>query len=414
VTGVVYRNALARLTFDGDRVLVDRFSIGDTDNSQLVAIGQLGLVKYSLGPMNVQVSSQHFKILDNQYGRVSLDSDLRISGDATKPQITGRLSTQTGLIEVDQLLEQFTKSVYSTQATVATIPESADLAADTAVAAPRPGAAGVATPSPTLYDAANVDITVSVPDDLVLRGRNMQTSYSRIGLGDMNITVGGDLHITKQPQGQPDLVGAISVVRGYYAFQGRRFDVLRDSQIRFQGLKPIDPGLEIGAQRQISAVTAIVNIRGTARKPVVSLSSQPPMDEADVLSLIVFNQPINQLGEGERVNLASRAGAMAAGAITTPLANSIADALDLDLFEIQPEGGINGQPSVAIGQQITSRLFVQFKQDFGSAESSALTFEYRLTELLRLVSTVTQGAQPIQRMQNIDTTGADLLFVLSY
>ena len=55
------------------------------------------------------------------------------------------------------------------------------------------------------------------------------------------------------------------------------------------------------------------------------------MDEADVLSLIVFNQPINQLGEGERLNLAQRAGSMAAGYIATPLANSIAEALDIDL-----------------------------------------------------------------------------------
>ena len=160
------------------------------------------------------------------------------------------------------------------------------------------------------------------------------------------------------------MVGTVSVVRGFYEFQGRRFDVLRDSQIRFTGTRPIDPSLQVGAQRLISGVTAIVNIRGTARQPVVSLTSSPPMDEADVLSLIVFNQPINQLGEGERLNLAQRAGSMAAGYIATPLAKSIADALDLDLFEIRPEGGINGQPSVALGQQFGSRLFVQFKQDF--------------------------------------------------
>ena len=71
-------------------------------------------------------------------------------------------------------------------------------------------------------------------------------------------------------------------------------------------------------------MTAIVNIRGTARQPQVRLSSQPPLDEADVLSLIVFNQPINQLGEGERLNLAERAGGLAVGYLATPLANSIA------------------------------------------------------------------------------------------
>jgi translocation and assembly module TamB len=266
----------------------------------------------------------------------------------------------------------------------------------------------------SLYDAATVDIHLVLPDDLVLRGRDLQTAYSRIGLGNMNVTVGGDLNIRKSPGGEPDIVGTVSVVRGFYEFQGRRFDVLRDSEIRFQGLRPIDPSLQVGAQRLISGVTAIVNIRGTARQPIVSLTSSPPMDEADVLSLIVFNQPINQLGEGERINLAQRAAGMAAGYIAAPLAKSIGDALGLDLFEIRPEGGINGQPSVALGQQFGSRLFVQFKQDFGSTDRSELSFEYRISELLRLVSTVAQGAQQSHRTQRVDSTGADLIFVLSY
>jgi autotransporter translocation and assembly factor TamB len=367
-------------------------------------------VKYSLGPMNVQVSAENFAVLNNQYGEINVDSDLRISGDASKPQITGTLSPQTGLLEVDQVLEQLTRNPYSTRATAATATD----APVTLPAAAKPAPSSPPSSAPRLYDAATVDIKLLLPDDFLLRGRNMQTAYSRIGLGNMNITVGGELNIRREPGGEPDIVGTVSVVRGFYEFQNRQFDVLRGSQIRFQGLKPIDPALQVGAQRIISGITAIVNIRGTARQPDISLSSQPPMDEADVLSLIVFNQPINQLGQAERLNLAQRAGSMAAGLVATPLANSIADALDLDLFEIRPEGGINGQPSVALGQQIGSRLFVQFRQDFGSADRSELSFEYRITELLRLVSTVAQGAQQTHRTQRVDTTGADLIFVLSY
>jgi translocation and assembly module TamB len=300
---------------------------------------------------------------------------------------------------------------YNTAGTVATATE----------APVTPGAAAtseLAQPSVlsslSLYDAATVDVHLTLPDDLVLRGRDIQTAYSRMGLGNANITVGGDLNIRKAPGGVPDVVGTVTVVRGFYEFQGRRFEVLRDSEIRFTGTRPVDPSLQVGAQRLISGVTAIVNIRGTARQPQVSLTSSPPMDEADVLSLIVFNQPISQLGEGERLNLAQRAGSMAAGYITAPLANSIANALDLDLFEIRPEGGINGQPSVALGQQFGSRLFVQFKQDFGAADRSELSLEYRITELLRLVSTVAQGAQQSHLTQRVDTTGGDLIFVLSY
>ena len=404
-TGVTYTDAIARLLFEGDRLLVDRFEITDDGRDRLVAIGQLGIVRRTVGEMNMQVSADGFKVLDNQFGNVEIRTDLRVSGDATKPHIAGEIITEGGRIEVDRLLDELSRSPYRTEAIVATTTETEATVAAEEI---RPAV------TVDLYDAATVDVRVALPDDLVLRGRDMHASFSRIGLGDMNITVGGDLQIRKAPSGQPDVVGTVTVVRGFYDFQGRRFEVLRDSEIRFQGTRPIDPALQVEAQRAISGVTAIVNIRGTARQPQVRLSSQPPLDEADVLSLIVFNQPINQLGEGERLNLAERAGGLAAGYLASPLANSIARALDLDMFEIRAAGGDSGQPSVAVGQQFGSRLFVSFRQEFGSQDFSQLSFEYRINELLRLVSSVTQGSQRSHRTQRLDTTGLDLIYTISY
>ncbi|HKY22824.1 MAG TPA: translocation/assembly module TamB domain-containing protein [Vicinamibacterales bacterium] len=398
-TGVTYTDAIVRLMFENDRLLVDRFEVSDDGQDRLVAIGELGIVRRSVGEMNVQVSADQFKILDNELGNLQIQADLRLTGDVAKPAVTGEILAEGGRLEVDRLLEQLGRSPYRTEAMVATEAE----------------AMVVESGSPlSLYDAATVDIRLELPDDLVLRGRDMHASFSRIGLGDMNITVGGDLRIRKSPAGQPDVIGTVSVVRGFYDFQGRRFEVLRDSQIRFQGARPVDPALQVDAQRVISGVTAVVNIRGTARQPQVRLSSTPPLDEADVLSLIVFNQPINQLGGGERLNLAERAGGLAVGYLASPLASSIADALDLDIFEIRASGGANGQPSIALGQQIGSRLFVSFRQEFGSAELSQLSLEYRVNELLRLVSTVTEGSQRSHRLQRVDTTGVDLIYTISY
>ncbi len=304
-------------------------------------------------------------MLDNEFGDMQIDSDVRVTGEVAKPMVTGEIVTRPGRLEVDQILEQLSrKPLFAPKR-----PSRTETA--TPVAGEQPVAAAGDNPQVGIYDAATIDVRLRLPDDLLLRGRDMHASFSRIGLGDMNITVGGELQIRKAPAGQPDVIGTVTVVRGFYDFQGRRFEVLRDSQIRFQGTRPIDPALQVDAQRIISGVTAIVNIRGTARQPQVQLSSQPPLDEADVLSLIVFNQPINQLGEGERLNLAERAGGLAVGYLATPLANSIARALDLDIFEIRATGGENGQPSIAVGQQFGSRLFVSFRQEFGSDDYSS-------------------------------------------
>jgi autotransporter translocation and assembly factor TamB len=163
----------------------------------------------------------------------------------------------------------------------------------------------------SLYDSATVDIHLKLPDDLVLRGSDLQTAYSRIGLGNMNMTIGGDLNIRKSPGGEPDVVGTVSVVRASTNFRGgvsRCCATARSAS----GVETDRSALEVGAQRRFRR-DGHQNIRGSVRQPTVSLTSSPPMDEADVLSLIVFNQPLNQLGEGERLNLAQRAGSMAAG-----------------------------------------------------------------------------------------------------
>jgi translocation and assembly module TamB len=412
-TGVTYTNAIARLLLEGNRVLVDRFELTDDGRDQLVAIGSVGIERRSVGEMNLQISAADFKVLDNEYGNLEVNTDLRVTGEVAKPTVTGEILTEAGRMEIDRILDELTRSPYKTQATVAVEPVSETQPASDALAFITGGPMSD-DPNAGLYDTSTIDVRLRLPDNLMLRGRDMHASFSRVGLGDMNITVGGDLQIRKAPGGEPDLVGTVTVVRGFYDFQGRRFEVLRDSQIRFQGTHPIDPALSVDAQRIISGITAIVNIRGTARQPQVRLSSQPPLDEADVLSLIIFNMPINQLGEGERLNLAERAGGLAVGYLATPLANSIAEALDLDIFEIRATGEETGQPSVALGQQFGSRLFVSFRQEFGSDDYRQLSLEYQLTSLLRLVSTVTQGNQRSHRLQRIDRTGVDLIYTISY
>jgi translocation and assembly module TamB len=168
----------------------------------------------------------------------------------------------------------------------------------------------------------------------------------------------------------------------------------------------------------IRGVEARVHIGGSARSPELDLSSSPPLEEAEVLSLIAFNQPINELGEGERVSLAERAAAVAGGFVAAPLARSIANALNVDVFEIQAtsEGGAIG-PRVTIGQQISDRLFVRFSQEFGPQEISELTLEYLLGEFLRIQATGSQGdtARANRSLtRRVERAGIDLIFFFSY
>jgi autotransporter translocation and assembly factor TamB len=155
-------------------------------------------------------------------------------------------------------------------------------------------------------------------------------------------------------------------------------------------------------------------LRGSLRSPELDLSSRPPLDEGDILSLIVFNQPVNSLGAAEQVNLGERAAALAAGAITSPLADSIGRALNLDVFEIQAPTSEQGTGSVMIGSQFGSRLLVGLRQQFGNNDTSLLTLEYRVSDLLRFVTSIASGSLQAHATRPADRSGVDLIFVIRY
>ena len=156
----------------------------------------------------------------------------------------------------------------------------------------------------------------------MLRGKSLRPGGpTRAAIGDVNITVGGDVDITKEPDGPIILLGAVDAVRGTYQFQGRRFDLVRGGTVKFTGEPQINPLLDVTATREIpnTGVEARVHIKGSVNSPELELTSTPPLDESDILSLIVFNRPVNELGSGERASLAATAGGIATGFLAAPL-----------------------------------------------------------------------------------------------
>ena len=173
-----------------------------------------------------------------------------------------------------------------------------------------------------------------------------------------------------------------------------------------------NPGLDITAEREISGIDVTVRIRGTAAAPELTLSSQPPLEQGDILSLVAFGRPISQLMDSQRSALAARAGAIAAGALAAPLASSVGRALDLDVFEIETGVGITGGAAVLVGRQVSDHLFVGFRHRFGDAGGPSLTFEYKLNEFLRVVSTLSPGGMSDNPRARTENSGVDLIFVI--
>jgi autotransporter translocation and assembly factor TamB len=432
--GTAFANGNARVRFEGNRVLIDQFVIEDDDRHTLTIEGGAEVANArTVQDLNLHAVSDGMHLLRGELGELNLDADLKATGSLGALNLTGDAKVQRGRLEIDALLEQFTSSAYATKPEADIDHPAAGSRSSAAPAAAAPPAATAAPaavtdgqPAPdtpanqiaqaasgTPYENARINVKLVMPDDMVLRARDLRPSPESIGLGSTNLIVGGTLTLRKAPKRSLGVLGDVQVVRGFYDFQGRRFTIARDSQVQFHGNQPIDPQLNVSATREISGVTTTVALRGTARAPEIQLSSYPPLDESDILSLIVFGQPVNALGESQRVSLAQRAGNLALGAIAGPLAESVGRALNLDLFEIRAEGE-GGAPELALGSQIGSHVYIGLRQEFGREDASVVTFEYRFSELLRLVTGLAQGVQQTHSTRRNDPTGVDLMFVIRY
>lgn len=404
VLGTRFTGLDTSLRFQPEAVVVTDFRLVDENGQHLRVGGRLPYREGQLGSVAVAITSDDFEFVDNPVVDIHVSSDLRLTGTLTQPRIEGRVDITEGRVRVDRLMGQG-DALYATQAATFAneTPERVETTDDE---------------SAGLLEALPVALNVAVQfPALVLTGRDIRgPSGVPIGLGDIDITLSGDLQLAKAVDEALRLTGDLATVRGTYDFQGRRFEIVRDGYIRFPGLTTINPLLELEATRTISSVVAHVAIGGTLERPQLTLTSEPPLDPADVLSLIVFNQPASQLGAGEQVALGERAATLAAGFLTSQLASSLGNALTLDILDIKAAENVQGfTPEVTVGQQIGERLFVRLRQQLGAAAASQLILEYQLLDWLRLQSAVSdRQAQSRSLFGRSERTGLDWVVLFSY
>ena len=443
--GVSYSGLNTRIDLTPDQLRLQSFSILDEEGERLNVAGSLAVHEKSVGAVNITVTSDNFELIDNQLGDVGVDTNIQITGEVRRPKVQGSVKIEAGRLEVDELLTLF-YDPYATESLPPVISAermaegsgSAEEATRKALAmanesAAPPGAkereqkdkveaeAKAAAAEPTIFDALEMDVHLLVPDNLVLRGEDLRPGGpTGAALGDMNITVGGDIQARKNPGDQVRIYGTVQTVRGTYEFQGRRFELDRGGRIRFVGDTQMNPFIDISATRLIpnTGVEAKIRVTGTAKAPELALSSTPPLEESDILALIVFNRPVNELGTGERSSLAATAGGIATGFIAAPLGESIGRALDLDLFEIttQTEEGELGA-GVTLGQQVGERAFFKLRQTFGDRSTTEFMLEYQLARFLRLQATAAPEASNSGNRLNqrrVERGGLDLIFFFAY
>jgi translocation and assembly module TamB len=361
------------------------------------AHGQVAMQNYRPGDIKAAISLADWPAIKNQQYRATANGQINIAGTASAPAITGNIEVINALLRPN--IGFLTSGPPPPDPTIHMISHmSAPKPRPTVGRSSCPSPPNVAPPAlasakpagknPNTQQALSIDMRVRLRRDIWVKQEN----------GTAELT--GDVRVKKDGAGPLRLIGDVETVRGWLSVMGKEFKVTQ-AKVTFTGGVPIDPGLDITADYKAQQYLVHVIVGGTANQPTLSFKSEPELEQADILSVLLFGKPTDQLSGGERTDLKSRASEVATGFAASQVAQQVSQALGLEEMGIELRQTGSG---VGVGSYLGQNTYASFSQDFSQQGGQRVDLEHYLTRHLEVdTDTTSRGDR-----------GADIIWSTSY
>lgn len=346
---------------DEQRLLLTGLS-ARSNGGTLSGSGVVALKQFTPHEFNLELTARRWPAIATERYQATIDADLKAGGALTSPRVGGQVRLIAGTIRPSvNLLEKSSVSLERDPTIVVVRRRGGP-----PIAPKANGNGRGAGESNDLWNALALDLTVAIPNNLWIRHPNA------------NVELSGKLEVDKAARQELTLLGPIEVVRGWAGFQGRRFEISR-GLVQFTGAQPIDPVITIVGQHVVNDYRVSAVVSGRASKPTLELQSQPQVEQADILSLLLFGRTTGELSGGEQLSLQKSAIDIGAGFAAAQLGKAVSgalglDALGVDLSELTFSGG-----AARFGRYLGGRTYFSVSQDIAGDNGQEVSLEYRLT-----------------------------------
>ncbi len=309
--------ARATLTGSGRAETGGQFTVdGSID---LGATGMPGQIGVTLSNLVVQEQDLFQTIVQN--GDITLQGRL-----ADGPSVAGQIA----LGQTDILLDDLSFG------TSEPIPEIRHVGATGAQYATRDRAGLIARSSGAPARPVALDLTVSAPARIFLRGRGLDAELGgeiRIGGTSANVI----------PSGRFELI------RGRLSLLGQRFD-LDEAAVTLRG--SFDPVLRVVARTQAGDTQVTITLEGPASAPELSLTSIPQLPQDEILSLLLFGRDSASLSPVQAIQLVDAVSGLAGGG---GLIAGLRQSLGLDDIDLTTDA--EGNARVSVGRYLSDNAY---------------------------------------------------------
>ncbi|MBZ0112146.1 MAG: translocation/assembly module TamB domain-containing protein [Thermoanaerobaculia bacterium] len=166
----------------------------------------------------------------------------------------------------------------------------------------------------------------------------------------------------------------------------------------------IEPLIDVEAVTEVASYDISVALFGNLDRLNVTLTSDPPLPDAEVLSLLVGGRPFD--GEVGSKDAEVSAESLLYGQATSLLGKRVGDLFGFDSLRLEPlstSGKSLSSARVSVGKRLSSRLYATYSYDPSSTANQRIQLEWQVSDrlLVRLV-------------QDDDSYAVDLLWENSF
>lgn len=306
-------NFTAHLAFTNDRLSFEQFR-GELAGGPFTLSGHIGFAKLTAPDLDLQLKADAVLLARNDDLTARADADIRIVGPLASASVSGNVAFTNS---------QFLKNI--------------DLIPIGLPGRPAPGpkppsdTPDLSFPTPPLRDW-KFDIAIKTKDPFMIRG-NLANGGALV---DMKLSGTGL---------EPKIDGSVRLQNVEATLPFSRLEI-QQGFVYFNPNDPMNPGLDLQGTSLIRDYTVRVYVYGTANQPEAVFTSEPPLPQEEIISLLATGTTREELLSGGNV-LAGRAIMLLGqelyrkifkkGQSTKP--NSVFDRLQVDVGNTDPRTG---------------------------------------------------------------------------
>ncbi len=228
--------------------------------------------------------------------------------------------------------------------------------------------------------------------DLSLRGDRDLRVDNNLAHADLAVDVRARGYLPS-----PEVWGQVRILGGTARVRSLDYELAR-STLDFLGDVEQAPRIDLRARAETSGYFITVEVTGPLDDYQVLLTSVPPLQDTDILALLLLGAKSEDLAGGEGVPQSQAVGLLAVG-LQDRLTGGKENFLGFDQFTIDSAYSPTTQstsPRVVLGRPITRRAYARYSVVLGSSQEQDAEIQYNLSRRVSLLGTWSDRGQEQQ------------------